>query len=181
MAATARSARAQRVQKPQASLQESDSDADTEQETPKATKAHGLRRRLSEVQDKSYSADAPTGRPPLKAVNINDDAAEKRRRRKSAKPLTSENAEAGPSSEGMIDMGQSGVGESSRTGQARQKQLASVVETPMINVPLDVMSSNFEEWMKMAMDNASLDAFCCSCSLPLRHRKSMPPTPGTLR
>ena len=179
MAATARSARAQRVRKPQASLQESDSGADTEQETPKATKAHGLRRRLSEVQDKSYSADAPTGRPPLRAVNINDDAAEKRRRRKSAKPLASENAEAGPSSEG-IDMGQSGVGESSRTAQARQKQLASVVETPMINVPLDVMSSNFEEWMKMAMDNASLDALCSSCSLPLRHRKLMLPTPGTL-
>ena len=40
--------------------------------------------------------------------------------------------------------------ESSKTG--RQKQLSSLA-APEIDVPLDILSSNFEEWMKMATDN----------------------------
>jgi condensin complex subunit 2 len=95
--------------------------------------------------DTSFSTE--TGRMPLRSVNINDDAAERRKRRKSAK---FENAQPGPSSEGLSQE-QAPVD----TPRAmRQKQLASVAPPPpVINVPLDVMSSNFEEWMKMATDN----------------------------
>jgi condensin complex subunit 2 len=82
-------------------------------------------------------------------VNINDDAAEKRRRRKSTKITVVENAMAGPSSEGNMD---ADVTETSRTAKQKQ-QLTSVAPPPVINVPKDVMSSNFEEWMKMATDN----------------------------
>jgi condensin complex subunit 2 len=82
-------------------------------------------------------------------VNINDDAAEKRRRRKSTKITVVENAMAGPSSEGHMD---TDAAETSRTARQKQ-QLNSVAPPPVINVPKDVMSSNFEEWMKMATDN----------------------------
>ncbi|KAH7890710.1 condensin complex subunit 2/barren [Phlebopus sp. FC_14] len=70
-------------------------------------------------------------------------------RRKSAKLAVSENAEAGPSSD------RQGPADSTRATQEKQRQpqLNSVPPPPVINVPLDVMSSNFEEWMKMATDN----------------------------
>ncbi|KDR67994.1 hypothetical protein GALMADRAFT_231631 [Galerina marginata CBS 339.88] len=125
-----------------------DTDQDSEQETPRPQKSH-LKKRLSEVyrpeDDGSFNAE--TGRPPLRTVNINDDAAEKRRRRKSTKINVIENALAGPSSGGMHDQD---TAETSRG--ARQKPLQTVAP-PVINVSLDVMSSNFEEWMKMATDN----------------------------
>ena len=126
------------------SLYADDTDQESEPETPRAQKTH-IRKRLSEVQ--IADNDGPdTGRVKLKSVNINDDAAEKRRRRKSTKIYAVENALAGPSSEGTLD--QETAGESSKTG----RQLNSLA-APEINVPLDIMSSNFEEWMKMATDN----------------------------
>lgn len=134
---------------------ESDTDGDTEHEhTPKPPLRTLSKKRFSDTyqpDDGSFSPD--TGRVPLKSVNINDDAAEKRRRRKSAKiAVEAENAEAGPSSEVR---GEDGTSDNSRvTAQARQKQqLLSIAQAPAVNVPLDVMSSNFEEWMKMATDN----------------------------
>lgn len=133
---------------------DSDSGNETEPETPRPTKSTtGLRRRISEVQDKSYE-DGP--RPPLKTVNINDDAAEKRRRRKSTKITAIENAEAGPSgAAGAGDAeGVAAAANTSRTTMGGRKSNAvALLETPVINVPTDVMTSNFEEWMKMAMDN----------------------------
>lgn len=135
---------------------ESDSGGDTEHEeqTPKAPFRTMSKKRLSEVyhpDDGSYSSD--TARVPLKSVNINDDAAEKRRRRRSAKNAAEvENAEAGPSSGGQVADGSLDVPRG--TAQARMtQQLLSVAQAPAVNVPLDVMSSNFEEWMKMATDN----------------------------
>ncbi|OBZ74207.1 hypothetical protein A0H81_05850 [Grifola frondosa] len=115
---------------------ESDSEEDTEpeQETPKPNARSLAKKRLSEIytpdQDASFSSDG--GRA----------------------PLNSENAQAGPSSEGANGE-EEGAGENSRAAaQARQKQqLLSIAQAPVINVPLDVMSSNFEEWMKMATDN----------------------------
>ncbi|KAH7929129.1 barren [Leucogyrophana mollusca] len=134
----------------------SDAGGDTEPDTPKPNPRHGSKKRISERfsdvygndNDASFTSDP--GRVPLRAVNINDDAAEKRRRRKSTKIAVIENAQAGPSSEGNAEHA-----ESSRAAQAKQKQqqLNSVAPPPVINVPLDVMSSNFEEWMKMATDN----------------------------
>ncbi|KAG1845666.1 condensin complex subunit 2/barren [Suillus subluteus] len=114
----------------------SDSGGDTEPDTPRPTTRptlrQGSKKRISDV-----------------AVNINDDAAEKRRRRKCNKLAVIENAEAGPSTECQDQA------ESSKAVQAKlkQQQLNSVAPPPVINVPLDVMSSNFEEWMKMAIDN----------------------------
>ena len=126
----------------------SDSGGDTENDdlpTPKPQRT-GSRKRLSEAAfDPSFTTDSSR---PAKSVNINDDAAEKRRRRKSTRPvLPPDDAEAGPSNE-----------ENRAAAHARQKQqqLLSVAEAPAIDVPLDVMNSNFEEWMKMATDNVRI-------------------------
>ncbi|KAG1781078.1 condensin complex subunit 2/barren [Suillus placidus] len=127
----------------------SDSGGDTEPDTPRPTLRQGSKKRISDMYGGENEAHSESGRPPLRAVNINDDAAEKRRRRKSNKLAVIENAEAGPSIERQDQA------ESSKAAQAklRQQQLNSVAPPPVINVPLDVMSSNFEEWMKMATDN----------------------------
>jgi len=118
-----------------------DTDSESEPETPRPHKSN-LKKRLSEVD----TADG--ARVPLRNVNINDDAAEKRRRRKSTKIMVIENALAGPSSEGTHDQD----GEQARG--SKQKQPLNTVAPPVLNnVSLDVMSSNFEEWMKMATDN----------------------------
>jgi condensin complex subunit 2 len=120
---------------------ESDSGGDTDKEdyTPKPAR-HGIKKRLSEVYndaDASFSSD----RAPLRSVNINDDAAEKRRRRRSTK-ITA-----------VLDPEDGGEQEPGRAAQGKAKLLTSAAPPPVINVPLDVMSSNFEEWMKMATDN----------------------------
>ncbi|KAG2042455.1 condensin complex subunit 2/barren [Suillus americanus] len=131
----------------------SDSGGDTEPDTPRPpsrpTLRQGSKKRISDMYGGENEAHFESGRPPLRAVNINDDAAEKRRRRKSNKLAVIENAEAGPSTERQDQA------ESSKAAQAKlkQQQLNSVAPPPVINVPLDVMSSNFEEWMKMATDN----------------------------
>ncbi|KAI0272463.1 condensin complex subunit 2/barren [Gloeopeniophorella convolvens] len=129
---------------------ESSGESDTEHTPRQHGKAQALRKRLSDLQDKSFGDDSNTGRAPLKAVNINDDAAEKRRRRKSAKAPPG-HAEAGPSTGG----GQGGTDEGAQQAHSRHKQAlkSTIVETPVIDVPLDIRNSNYEEWMKMAMDN----------------------------
>ncbi|KAG2070216.1 barren [Suillus decipiens] len=128
---------------------DSDSAGDTEPDTPRPTLRQGSKKRISDMYGGDNEAQSESGRPPLRAVNINDDAAEKRRRRKSNKLAVIENAEAGPSTERQDQP------ETSKAAQAKmkQQQLNSVAPPPVINVPLDVMSSNFEEWMKMATDN----------------------------
>ena len=89
--------------------------------------------------DASFSSD----RAPLRSVNINDDAAEKRRRRKSTK---------------IVAVLEPEEQEQQQVEPARSKArlLNSAAPPPVINVPLDVMSSNFEEWMKMATDNVRI-------------------------
>ncbi|KAJ6581204.1 condensin complex subunit 2/barren [Mycena capillaripes] len=120
-----------------------DSDQEAEQETPRPQRT--TKKRLSDVHDVSF-ADSPP-RQPLKSRNINDDTAEKRRRRKSTKITIIENAQAGPSNEPSIDA------ETSRT--ARQKQPLNSVAAPVVEprASLEILSSNFDEWMKMATDN----------------------------
>ncbi|KAI0666748.1 condensin complex subunit 2/barren [Trametes maxima] len=143
---------------------DSDSGGDTEREhTPKPQARTMSKKRLSERAfdpdgDGSFSLDASNSRPPLKSVNINDDAAEKRRRRKSARvtlPLEDDNAEAGPSNSANSADGAEGAAEGSRTtALGRQKStLLNVLQAPVIDVPMDVMTSNFDQWMKMATDN----------------------------
>ncbi|KAL1943092.1 hypothetical protein VTO73DRAFT_4763 [Trametes versicolor] len=149
---------------------DSDSGGDTEREqTPKPAARPTSKKRLSErlydpdAGDGSFSLDGAPGpangaRPPLKSVNINDDAAEKRRRRKSAKvtiQLDDDNAEAGPSSGAGTSEAANGSSDPARaTTLGRTKsQMLNVPQAPVINVPMDVMSSNFDQWMKMATDN----------------------------
>lgn len=114
---------------------DSDSGEDTDN-TPKPTR-HAPRRRISEANLDSDVNSSPS-RAPLRSVNINDDAAEKRRRRKSIKVIAALEPE---------DQ------EQAEPGRSKGKLLTSAAPPPVINVPLDVMSSNFEEWMKMATDN----------------------------
>ncbi|KAJ6624945.1 condensin complex subunit 2/barren [Mycena sp. CBHHK59/15] len=122
-----------------------DSDQEAEQETPRPHRP--TKKRLSDVHDVSF-ADSPP-RQPLKSRNINDDTAEKRRRRKSTKITIIENAQAGPSNEPSNDRDPV---ETSRT--ARQKQPLNSVAPPVVEPrALEILSSNFDEWMKMATDN----------------------------
>ncbi|KZT09955.1 barren [Laetiporus sulphureus 93-53] len=131
------------------------SDTDPDEDTSVADRRTASKKRISDVftldRDESFSSD--TGRVPLRSVNINDDMAEKRRRRKSAKvtAMGPEDSQAGPSEVNNEEQGGAGP---SGTAAARQKQqLLAVAQAPLINVPIDVMNSNFEEWMKMATDN----------------------------
>ncbi|KAI9511591.1 condensin complex subunit 2/barren [Russula earlei] len=129
----------------------SSSEGDNEKTPRQRGKSYTIRKRISDAQDRSFTEDLNPGRVPLKAVNINDDSAEKRRRRKSAKNPTIDSSEAGPSTSSRQDDGEDdGAHEHSRHKQALK---SIIVETPIIDVPLDVRNSNYEEWMKMAMDN----------------------------
>ncbi|KZT63492.1 barren [Daedalea quercina L-15889] len=139
---------------------EGDTELEDEASTPRPIHRTVSKKRLSDVyapeHEESFTSDP--GRAPLQSVNINDDMAEKRRRRKSAKVAMavqiSDMTEAGPSSGGQTTEQGGAEASSGTTTQARQKQqLRTVAQAPIINVPLDVMSSNFEEWMKMATDN----------------------------
>ncbi|KAI0343107.1 barren [Trametopsis cervina] len=127
---------------------ESEGETETDEPTPKIHRTLS-KKRLSEAHDAAFVSES--GRPALKSVNLNDDAAEKRRRRKSAKiAMMPVDDEAGPSGEGSADAER----DPGRTAvHGKQKQLPPVDEAPRIDLPLDVMNSNFEEWMKMATDN----------------------------
>lgn len=124
-------------------------DTDAEEATPIPHRTLS-KKRLSDVYDASFSSD----RAPLKSVNVNDDAAEKRRRRQSAKltmaPL--DDNEAGPSAEGNRDE----VDSTRPVVPAKRKQVQTLEEGPRGHVSLDIMASNFEQWMKMATDNVGL-------------------------
>ena len=129
----------------------SSSESEEEQTPRQRGKPQAIRKRVSETQDRSFTEDANAGRVPLKTVNINDDTAEKRRRRKSAKNPSMDNPEAGPSSNDRQDDAEdAGAHAHSRHKQALK---SIIVETPIIDIPIDVRNSNYEEWMKMAMDN----------------------------
>ncbi|KAF8705174.1 Condensin complex subunit 2, partial [Rhizoctonia solani] len=80
----------------------------------------------------------------------NDDRSEKRRRRQSrtAAALIAEEEGDGGSSSGV-----NGPRTPKKTAVARANMLNAVDHTPLPAVSLDVMTSNFEEWMKMATDN----------------------------
>lgn len=95
------------------------------------------------------------------AGKFNDDEAEKRKRRKSAKLLGQQTT--------MFDsLADPGSGASGLNAGKQPAQLNSVVPAaPIINVPRDVMNSNFEEWMKMATDNVSFRTLFSGASLAL--------------
>ena len=121
----------------------------------------------TDVGDKENAADGftpngtggPSGSGGKTTVNLkrtetagkfNDDEAEKRKRRKSAKLLGQQSTMF----DGLTDPGPAVNG---LNAGKHPVQLNSVVPAaPIINVPRDVMNSNFEEWMKMATDNVSV-------------------------
>ncbi|KAF9526118.1 condensin complex subunit 2/barren [Crepidotus variabilis] len=137
---------------------DNDTDNESGQETPRPQR---LKKRVSEVirplagGDDDGSFNNGEGRVPFRSVNINDDAAEKRRRRKSTKLNVIENALAGPSNEnGQVDQQAEGAGTSrAAVAAGKQKQQLNTVAAPVINVQLDINNAKFEEWMKMATDN----------------------------
>jgi condensin complex subunit 2 len=135
------------------SAHDGDSDYESEPETPRPQKSN-LKKRLSDGHldtDGSFTNGDPS-RLPLKSVNLNDDAAEKRRRRKSTKlTVIDDMAMGGNSGENTVDQ------ENAEPRTSRQKQQINILAPPAeMNVPPEVMSSNFEEWMKMATDNVCL-------------------------
>lgn len=122
-------------------------EGDTDQEVTPRRKpgAPALRKRMSGIFNSSNDDDgnasfgSPSGRAPLQSLNINDDAAEKRRRRKSMKAKTVDELEAGPSTE--------------ETSNKPRRLLNSATQIPKLNLPKELMNSNYEEWMKLATDN----------------------------
>lgn len=110
------------------------SDESDSEQTPNNRARSAKKRRVSEYN--VTNEDSP--RVPLKSVNINDDAAEKRRRRKSTKVHQLDTSE--------LDQDP----DSSRTMKQKQP-LNTVGPTPVVN--FNIVSSKYEEWMKMATDN----------------------------
>lgn len=122
-----------------------ESGEETEQEaTPKPAKSSGLRKRKSEVHGND------SGLTRSKTV-VNNDLAEKRRRRQSTRA-----GEAGPSGEGgEVD----GDGTNRTTGRPLQ-QLASIAPDPGARAaPLVPQQDNYDEWMKLAMGNVRALAY----------------------
>ncbi|EJD07497.1 barren [Fomitiporia mediterranea MF3/22] len=147
---------------------ENENDSSDQEATPRAKHARGApngkakgKKRASDVYQPGDSGSSPNGnhRVPFKTVNINDDEAEKRKRRKSAKlaaPMVLvDDAEMANGSAAGASSSTREPGDTPKANRhaKHKQQLMAVTETPVINVPLDVMSSNFEEWMKMATDN----------------------------
>ena len=136
---------------------DSESESSDPEDTPKPKKTQqpAKKVRLSDfvVAENGSVVAGDDAHTPFKPMNINDDAAEKRRRRESTKRVrpSLEDVDATMRSSDGID-----GGGTPRPGVwARANQLDAVEDAPIIQVPLGVMSSNFEEWMKMATDNAS--------------------------
>jgi condensin complex subunit 2 len=151
--------RAARVTKPRKNSDSEEESTDVEV-TPKAKKSAGgnsrLKRRVSQFQS-SIEEDSEQ-RIPLKPFN--DEAAEKRslKRRKSSRMTMafdpSNTSQEDQEAEGDASIPVDGPKTPRKTALARANQLKSVaVPGPMVPVPLEIMTSNFEEWMKMATDN----------------------------
>lgn len=111
-----------------------DDSTDEEAEPISKPQRSGLKKRLS-----VRVVDPEDGRAPAKTVNINDDAAEKRRRRKSHKIH-------------VVDREDQQQAEGSR--QARQRQLRTVAQESQANV--QVKLDTYEQWMKLATDNVRI-------------------------
>lgn len=138
-------ASSRRIRVEDESAQGTDTDQDSEEETPRPSRSN-LKKRLSEIDpDGSFNGDP--SRVPLKSVSLNDDAAEKRRRRKSTKLGLNEDLVASENA------GDHDTIPEPRT--QRQKQQINILPPPLaqMDVPRDIMNSNFEEWMKMTTDN----------------------------
>ncbi len=96
-------------------------------------------------------------------IDLNDDKAEKRKRRKSAKQSVLFNDREGLN---RSKSGKDGSPEEEEPGAlpktpkvsalARANMLSAVAQTPVPAVPVDILNSKYEEWMKMATDNVKI-------------------------
>ncbi|TIB00128.1 hypothetical protein E3P96_02713 [Wallemia ichthyophaga] len=115
--------------------------------SPDKSTSNGSRRQSLIRQRKSLLAAAATNRRQSISADGDDDAAEKRRRRKSHY-LDDDSNKHSPSHKSK------GANVGSRV--ARHKLATTIAPQPAGNAPalsMDVMTTNFEEWMKMATDN----------------------------
>lgn len=129
-----------RAQSTRALYDEDDSAEETEREsTPKPVRSTGLRKRKSEVHGNDSLARSKT--------IVNNDLAEKRRRRQSTRVGEGTSGEGG---EGDVE------GLNRNTGRPLQ-QLDSVAPgpAPARAAPLVPQQDNYDEWMKLAMGNVS--------------------------
>jgi condensin complex subunit 2 len=153
-----------RLVRPARKAEQSDSEEESTdvEATPKAKKTSSgagnsrLKRRVSQYHP--GNEDEAEQRIPLKPFN--DELTEKRalKRRKSSRMTMAFDAGAAsqddPATQGDASNSAEGPKTPRKTALARANQLKSVaVPGPMAPVPLEIMTSNFEEWMKMATDN----------------------------
>ncbi|KAF7294486.1 Condensin complex subunit 2 [Mycena kentingensis (nom. inval.)] len=109
-------------------------DSDDDQPTPRPQR---VRKRISDAHQVSFGDSPP--RPDRSTAN--DDNAEKRRRRKSTKIA-------------IIDQPNDDHPEQAETFRtARQKQPLNSVAAPVVGPSIEILTSNYDEWMKMATDN----------------------------
>lgn len=129
------------------------------------------RRRVASSKHMGIADDkASPLRPTTKAnrMQANDDAAERAARRKSAHFAVVSAGKENAASPGEPRKGSALAVQ----GQRKAKRLSAVASAPPVS--LEVMNTNFEEWMKLATDNVG-------GSGPADRRKSRPQTRGTLR
>ena len=160
----ARTARKPAANAPHFDGSETESEAEV---TPRPTqKAARLKRRVSQYnpqEDESQQLGNPGDpfRIPLKPKN--DELAEKRslKRRKSRMSmgvrLEGGSFVADDETAPEISQDPNGDAETQRTPKktalARANQLKSITAPAPVAAPIEILSSNFEEWMKMATDN----------------------------
>jgi len=119
------------------SLYADESEEDTEEEaTPQVARTTSARRRRSEIGDKGHSDE-----PNLKRSRtiVNDDAAEKRRRRQSTRV-------GEPATSGGVD-GEGGDDTPRAAMHPRPGRQLDIVDTAV-----DITPDSVDEWMKMHMD-----------------------------
>ena len=160
---------ARTARKPAANVSYSDaSETESEPEvTPRPKqKAAKLKRRVSqynpqEEESQQFNNPRDSFRVPLKPIN--DELVEKRnlKRRKSrmsmgigleGSSLVADN-EAAPEASQDINGDADTPKTLKKTALARANQLKSVAAPAPVAAPIEILSSNFEEWMKMATDN----------------------------
>ncbi|EEB90581.1 hypothetical protein MPER_11190, partial [Moniliophthora perniciosa FA553] len=124
-------------------LYDGESDPGTEPDTPKPQRTK-IRKRLSEAhpQDLDGSFASDSGARVQRPADVNDDAAEKRRRRKSTRITVVDQ----PGQEQGQDQA-----DSSRT--VRQKQQLTTVAAPTLITVDENVLNNYENWMKVATEN----------------------------
>ncbi|KAG8756037.1 hypothetical protein FRC14_003419 [Serendipita sp. 396] len=139
------------------SSEEESTDVETTPKQKKTTVNNArLKRRVSGFQ----LDEADDGEQSIPLKSFNEELAEKRslKRRKSSRMTMAFDPDAGSQENQEPEQDAYGSAEApnppKKSALARANQLKSVVAPgPMVPVPLEIMTSNFEEWMKMATDN----------------------------